>query len=261
MLKKLVLAPFFLISFAFACFRLSPFLDSYDILFSFNTDSIIQIIVVCALLLVSSLLFTLFVTFCQDLKFTALVVIMAAISPIIFLPKNVSWILAFGFVAAFSLIFFNLNSKLKTYLTFQPATLLTPSIKTLSTLLILIFSVGFYLSISDQIKQAGFSIPDSLIDTTLQAMPQPLDGPDININSVQSIIKDGVKSQLDQIIKPYLTFVPILISATFFFTLNWITSILSLFLSPLLWAIFKILTETGFATFTTEMREVKKLVV
>lgn len=266
MLKKLVLAPLFLISFAFTCFRLSPFLDSYDILFSLNAGSIVQIIVVCALLLISSFLFTLFITFSQDLKLTAPVVIVAAISSIIFLPKAISWILALGFIAVFLLVFFNLNSKLKTYLTFQPAALLTPSIKTLSTLLILVLSVGFYLSVSSQIKQAGFSIPNSLIDMIIKSIPPPsipgleqIDQKQISL--LQASVKDTVKSQIDQTIEPYISFIPIFLSISFFLTLSGVSSILSLFLSPLLWIIFKILTESGFATFTTEMREVKKLVV
>lgn len=213
------------------------------------------------------------------------------------------------------LTFLNLENKLKTYLTFQPSVILSPSIKTFTTLLVLIASFGFYLSSNAQIKKDGFSLPNSLIssiDTVANSAAQQVMGdvPGINVEQNEisqtyglpaidkekiSMLKEnpglleqfGIdpamidsleqntenpdqakpsnKSQtnplIDALIKPYESFIAPFLAVSLFFTLTMITSIWAMFLSPVLWIIFALLTKTGFATFTTEMREVKKLVV
>lgn len=80
----------------------------------------------------------------------------------------------------------------------------------------------------------------------------------INLNNV---LKNTLKDQLQNMLKPFQTFIPAILGLLFFFTLQSLTAILSIFLSPLIWLIFNILERTKFITFTTEMREVKKMVV
>lgn len=77
----------------------------------------------------------------------------------------------------------------------------------------------------------------------------------------QSLVKNEVKKQIDNIVKPYLDFLPIALAAIFFLTLKFGLSVLSLTLFPLVWLIFWVLEKTGFTKFETEMREVKKLVI
>lgn len=308
--KKLSFAPVFLIIFAVLVYQISTVLTDYQFLFSLDNTSLIHILTTCALFLLTSLSFILFATFANSWKIIAPVVLIALSLPVIFIPQPISFVLSIGFLLAFVISSLTLDNKLKTYLNFQPSVLLTPNIKTLCTMLIFVTSFGFYLTSSANIKQNGFSLPDSLIDTVLQAVPMPgmeantppnqsipglpnLTQENIDLlkqnpqaleqfgldpsvldsitptssqqtsstNPLQSSVKTMVQAQLDQVIKPYLTIIPIFVALILFLTLNWIVSILGIFLSPILWGIFSALTKSGFATFTTEMREVKKLVV
>lgn len=304
--KKLILAPIFLIVFSFTCFKLNSFFLSSEILFSLSNAAFIQLLLTSMLILLSSVLYVLFATFATDWKIITPITFLSGVFPLIFTAKPLSWVLSIGFTIVFLLAFLNLREKLKSYLTFQPSNTLSPTIKTLSTLLVFITSFAFYLSTNAQVKQTGFSIPDSLIDSVLKAMPQPdlgqapqelslpkidkeqlavlkqnpgllsqynLDPKMLDLleqNDTKNILKDTaiegnvknmVKSQIDSTLKPYLSFIAPFLAVTFFFTINWIVSMLALLLTPLLNLIFHILTKTGFATFTTEMREVKKLTI
>lgn len=73
--------------------------------------------------------------------------------------------------------------------------------------------------------------------------------------------KSLVKDQFKNMIKPYLNFVAPILALLFFLGLQSFSAILSILVSPLIWFIFKILESSGFVKFTTEMREVKKMVV
>lgn len=315
LVKKLTFAPVFLIIFSITSYKIAGIFNNYQILFSLDFASFASIITISTLFLLSGLSFVLFATFANDWKLILPIVAIALFLPVIFIPQPLNFIIGIGFLAAFVITNLGLENKLKFYLTFEPSTLLIPIIKNLTTFLILVTAFGFYLSSSAEIKNTGFAVPDSLIDTVIQSIPVPniedkvktgnpstqfLSGlPKLNkeqiellkqnpqaleqfgldpkildsldqespgqtssnpITSLQSPVKNLVKSQLDQTLKPYLSFIPAFLAVTLFFTLNWIVSILSLTLSPVLWVVFEILTKTGFATFTTEMREVKKLV-
>ncbi len=270
-IKQLAFAPLFLGLFAFTCYKISEILTDYQFLFSVDSSSLIQMLIICALFLLSALSFVLFVTFASNWKIVAPVVLIALTLPLIFTPQPVNFVLSIGFLVAFMISFLGLENKLKTYLNFQPSVLFTPNIKSLATMLIFVTCFGFYLTTSREIKQNGFSLPDLLIDTVLQAIPldqssqmlqeNGIDPTLLDTNQIQDAAIQTVKTALDQVMEPYLPYLAIFIALILFFTLNWIASFLSLLLSPLLWAIFASLTKSGFASFTTEMREVKKLVV
>lgn len=95
-----------------------------------------------------------------------------------------------------------------------------------------------------------------ILDTLNQ--PQPAK---TSQNSTYNLIKQTVKDQVQNIIKPYLDFIPAVLTLLLFFILQSIISIINLFITPLLWLTFLILEKTGFVKFETEMREAKKLVV
>ena len=188
----------------------------------------------------------------------------------------------------------------KSYLTFSPGSILSPSVKMMASLLILVLSLTYYLSISKVIQKNGFQLPDSLIDSALRltAAPQAAQQnqtktslPQINTeqldllkqsgldpsildslsqttesskapdNLMQDTLKQALNTQLDSIIKPYLGFIPAILAVLFFFLLQSLTSILNLLIYPLLWIIFYILEKTGFIKFTEEQRTVRKMVV
>ncbi len=98
-----------------------------------------------------------------------------------------------------------------------------------------------------------FGIDPKMLDS-IGAVPSI--GSDIN-----NVIKSTVKDQLQNIIKPYQSFIPIILSLLFYFSFQTFLAILFIFLSPLVWLIFLILEKSSFITFTEEMRPVRKMVV
>lgn len=303
--KKLIFAPVFLIIFTFLIYSLIKLLGSYDFIFSLSLDHLIQLITITALITASSLFFTLFITL-TDWKIALSVGFLAALAPLLFLDPALALVFAVTIFVSLLLTFVSLDKALKSYLTFNPAALLGPAIRRLSTLLILIFSLIFFLSTNKIIAQSGFQIPDSLIETALKMTPletpvqeetQPAKLPTIDPeqleflkknpellrqsgldakmldslsqpksvkspqNLAQDLVKKTVKDQLQNIIKPYINFIPAGLSLLLFFTLLSFTSIINLLIYPLLWIIFYILEKTGFVKFEIEQRPVKKLVV
>jgi len=80
-------------------------------------------------------------------------------------------------------------------------------------------------------------------------------------NSSQDLIKQTVKDQLEGFLKPYLGFIPALLTIILFLTLQSLTSFINLLIYPMLWIIFYIFEKTGFIKFTIEKRPVKKMVI
>ena len=146
---------------------------------------------------------------------------------------------------------------MKTYLTFQPGAILGPSIRYLCSFLILAISITYFLSVNKLIQENGFQIPDSLIDAILKFTPQT----SLPIDLTNNLIQQTVKDQLQNFLKPYLGFVPAVLAILLFFTLQSLTSLINLLIYPLLWITFLILEKSGFISFTTEMRPVKKMVI
>lgn len=106
----------------------------------------------------------------------------------------------------------------------------------------------------DLLKQSG--LDPSILDT-LNKPQQPSQSKDLTKEFTKQLVKD----QLDTILKPYLNFIPAILSVLLFLTLQSLTSILNLLIYPLLWITFFILEKTGFVKFTTEQRAVKKMVI
>lgn len=287
------MAPFFVAVFAFLIYRLTPILKSYDFIFSFSINALLDLILLAVLICLSSFLFVVFACFSQNLRFTLPVSIFAALIPMLFQDPAIALILAVAIFVSFLLTSLNLNNTLKSYLTFQPGALLNPSVKHLSGLLILSFCLIYFLQISKVISQKGFQIPDTLIEATLKfsgsdqiqtSTPQlsiPSDqiellkkNPDLlkqsgldpkildNLNpNSNNLIKQTVKDQIQTIIKPYQNIIPAILAVLLFLTLQSLTSILNLLIYPLLWLFFLILEKIGFVKFEIEQRPVKKMVI
>lgn len=268
-LKKLIFAPLFIIAFALFIYQLNPLFSSYDIIFSLSLNTLIQFIILSSLMLLASFLFILFASLSQNWKFTLPVGGVAALIPLVLTPQPLSIILVIGTFISILLSYLTLENKLKTYLTFEANSLLGPSIRHLAGLLVLVVALTFFLSINKTIQQNGFQIPDALIDTALKfAGPQPggtVEQQQITQSSLtkeqSDLIKQTVKDQLNNIIKPYLGAVPAVLAVILFLTLQSLTSLLGLLIYPLLWIIFYILEKSGYIKFTVEQRPVKKMVV
>jgi len=294
-----------LLIFGFLIFRLNPLLGSYDFIFSLSLDSLNLFVFLSSLILLSALTFVLFAILAADWRLILPVAILASILPILFLPSSLAIFLTAGILISLLIIYFTLDKTLRTYITFDPFPLFGPSIRNLSFLLILVFSLGYYLSINPIIQQQGFQIPETLLESALKFIPknqlqesktQPqiqitkeqiellkqnpealrqygldpaiLDTLDQTANKAATpaqltdeFLKQTVKSQLNQLIQPYIDYLPIALALLFFITFQTISAFLNIFIYPLLWMIFYILEKSGFIKFTVEQRPVKKMVV
>lgn len=293
--KKLLFAPLFLLSLAILVYLISPMLISTDFIFGLSADTLIQLITLAGLFLLTSIFFILFGAFSLNWRFTLPVIILASLTVFLFIPTSLAIVLSTLLLACFILSYTMLELKMKTYLTFQPTQIFSPSIKQLVGMLILIISIIYYFSINNEISQKGFQIPDSLIDTALQFAPPQTNqqensqseislsqdqlkllrsNPDLlkqsgidpailnaPKNLTNDLVKQTIKGQFQNMIKPYQSFIPAVLAVLLFITLQSITSMLSVFLNPLIWLIFLVLEKTGFVRFEKEMREVKKMVV
>lgn len=170
--KKLIFAPFFLISFIFLLYQLGPILKSYEVIFSISQDTFIQLIILSGLIFLTSFFFVLFATIAFDWKIILPVGLFASIPPIILVSSPLGVILAGGTFISIAVTYLTLENRLKTYISFQPSSLLGPSIKHFTSLLILALSLTYFLSINKIIKEQGFQIPDPLIEQALKLTTQ-----------------------------------------------------------------------------------------
>lgn len=256
-LKKLIFAPISLIIFGLLIYSLAPIVKSYDFIFSLSINTLINLIAISFLLTLSSLLFVLFASLAEDFKIVLPVSSLLALISMLFLDLALGLVFAVAIFVSLLLTYLSLDHALKSYINFQPEALLGPSIRRLLRLFILSFCLVYFLSINKVIAQNGFQIPDSLIDTVLKMTPQPEAPSDL----MNNLIKQTVNDQVQNLIKPYLSFIPAILALLLFFTLQSLTSILNLLIFPLLWIIFFILEKSGFIKFEIEMRLVKKMVV
>lgn len=170
--KKLIFAPFFLISLSLLTFQLNPFLKSYDFIFSLSTDTLIQLAILTSLIVFTGFWFVLFASLAFDWKIILPVGLLASLTPMLIIHPSLGLILVVGILAALLLTYLGVENTLKNYLNFDPNSLFGPHIRHLSSLLILVISLTYFLSISQVIQQKSFQIPDSLIETSLKLVPQ-----------------------------------------------------------------------------------------
>lgn len=119
------------------------------------------------------------------------------------------------------------------------------------------------------LEQFGLSQND--VDNFLQnTAPQSIQS--INQNAGRTVsslpgmnLKDTVKTQitnsLDQLIKPYLFAIPILLAFLFYSICSFALWIFSVFLSPAILLVFYVLEKTDFIKFANETRIVKKIII
>lgn len=193
-LKKSIFALPFLLFFFLFCLNLDLFLQNSNFLFSFDLKEIFQLVLLIFYLLLSSAFFTILITLSMDPKIVLPVAVLASLIPIFLISSSV-YLLILGFFIAFLIIFFTLQKKLKNYLTFQASLLLMPSIKSLSTLIILVSSLVFYLNISQNLVKTGFQVPDSLLDPIIKMTTSSL--PSSNLSQGSGPMLDIPQDQIN----------------------------------------------------------------
>lgn len=168
LLKKLIFAPFFLISFIALVYQFGPFLKSYDFIFSLSINTLTDLITISLLITTSCLLFVIFVSIAENYKISLPVSLLSALIPLFFLDQALGLVFSVAIFVSLLLINLTLDSTLRSYLNFSANALLGPSTRNLSGLLILSFCIIYFFSANKFIAQQGFQIPDSLIDTALK---------------------------------------------------------------------------------------------
>lgn len=322
-IKKVIFAPLFLGLTATLYYLFKLVLDKHLEVFLGEWGGMQELGLIALVIIFLSLTYCLYITFTQSVKYFAPLAISGSLTPFIFLKPEFALIASVGFLISFSIVYFNLQTSLKTYINFQPVNLLSTPVKTLNTLLVLSLAICFYFQSNTIIQKEGFKIPEPVIDwaidlsmkgasipvkgekylaqipalnqeqiNSLKQNPEilkqyGLDPKDLdeltptvnsssNINQSQNALnitpklpggnlKDMLKAQitdsLDQIVKPYLFAIPIVLAFLFYSIAGFALWILSFFLSLTILLIFFILEKTGFIRFDKEMREVKKMVV
>lgn len=262
-LKKLVFPPIFLIALCILIFQISSILKSFDIIFSFSFQSIIQLLILSLLLSFSAFLYALFTAVGNDWRINLVVGILAVLIPFLFLEMTLAVVLSVLLALSLSISYFNLQNSLLNYLNFAPNAVFGPSIRHLTTLLVISICIVYFFSINKIISEKGFQIPDSLLDSALKLNPLPEQSNQIEQLQTQTLlqntIKQTVKEQFQNLIKPYLSFIPAILTILLFFTLQAFTALVNLLIYPFLWLTFYVLEKTNFIKFTTEMRQVKKM--
>lgn len=264
-LKKLSFAPFFLICLTILLAQLSSILKSDSSLFSLDFSVFIQFLILVLLLNVSAFFFVLLAAFSADFKFIVPTAFLSSLLPFLFVPIPDALFLSTGIFISQIITFAFLKNSLKSYLTFNPNSVFGPSIRYLTTFLIITICAVYFISTHAQISQKGFQIPDSLLDTSLDLTSgfeqTGLDQSVLdNFNQPKEFTKQLVKDQSEKFLQPYVGIIAPLLSLFFFLTLQSLSSIVNFFMHPLLWITFYILEKTGFVTFTEEARPVKKMV-
>lgn len=253
-LKKLIFPPVFLLAFTLLIYQVSSLFESFDIIFSFSLGSITALLIISLLLTFSSFLYALFTSLGNDWRINLGVGIAVVLLPFLFLETSLAIIFGVLLSISLTLSYFNLQSALASYLNFTPNSIFGPSIRHLTTLLVISISIIYFLSINKIISEEGFQIPDFLIESVLKLTPLP-EGADL----LQQTLKQTVKEQFQNFLKPYQNLIPAFLTILLFLTLQTLSSIINLLIYPLLWITFHLLENTGIIKFTTEMRAVKKM--
>lgn len=107
------------------------------------------------------------------------------------------------------------------------------------------------------LEQFGLSVSD--LESLSKSLTVQTESEEQEVSLDQMLIKTAVKKQVNEMVKPYLQFAPIVFSILLFLSLTTLLSLFFLFISPILILIFYILEKSNFIHFEKEMREVKKL--
>ncbi len=282
-LKKITFGLFYLITFFIVLVLAKQLLKSTDVLFTVSWATFFSLLAFVAITILTSLFFVVFITLTQDWKYIAGLLIISNLSCFLLFNSPENIILSIGFLSIGGLTYVLLENKLRSYLTFQPTVLLSAPTLNFARFFMLLFAVLFFFTLTTNFINKPFAVPDNILEFALKLTPQTRDltsqSADLlkqsgidpkmlaksGLNNLTQLPKNTIKNalaqQINQVIAPYQSLLPLLLAFLLFISLTSTLSLLGILVSPLLWLIFWLLEITGFIKFVTEMREVKKLVV
>jgi hypothetical protein len=163
-IKKLLFAPLFLGLLYLAFYFIQPFFESYNRIFSYNLDTILQSLIISALLLSAAFFYIVFLSLADDWVYIIPTVLLAGLLGVLVFPLKIALIISGGLILILLLISLTTKNTLKTYINFSPNQLFYRPIKNLAILTALVLAFGFYLNVNSQIQEKGFEVPDSFLD-------------------------------------------------------------------------------------------------
>ena len=261
--KLLFVVPFLLLVTVFLN-QLGPLLQDPKHLLSLSTDILVQLALLIAYILLTSLLFTVFATLANDWKIVIPVLFLAAALPLFMTEQPVNASLALGILVALASTYGLFFHTLATYLSFQPVNLLAPTVERTATFILLAIAIVYFQASAKDIRLNGFEVPESFVGSILQLIPTQELTPAsqnltrLSIQEQQSVVV-ALTKQIQDLLVPYLPYIPIILSVSFFATAKMLLSLETLAVAPLLWLFFLVLAKIGFTHYVTEQREVKKL--
>jgi len=163
-LKKVIFAPLFLVLITCSIYFYKLVLIAYLDVFFGTYGGLYEFSLLAIPLVFASLAYCLFITFTQDFKYTFVLILLTALIPFAFLDLYLSIVIGIGLVISLTIVYFNLQTNLRSYVNFKPTDLLKGPIKLLNTFILLTLTFGYFLNANSIIQTQGFKIPDSLID-------------------------------------------------------------------------------------------------
>lgn len=151
--------------------QLSYFLTSPNLVLGFGLEPLTHLVYLTFLILLASLFLVIFLTLANDWKIVLPIALVNSVTPLALIQTSEGLILAGGLFLITVFIFALLRRELSTYLTFNSSQLLVPETKRAATFLAFLIAATFYFSAAVQVKQNGFTLPDSLVDQVLRISP------------------------------------------------------------------------------------------
>jgi hypothetical protein len=187
-LKKLLFVVPFLIFYILFLWGSQNLINSpYSIIF-FDLSFFQQLFFVLIFLTLSSLFFVIFATIASDIKYSLGLAFLSSLLPLVVVNNPYSSVLSLSLMGSFALVSLLLQNKLKTYLNFQPTSLLSSSVRNLTTLTILSLTLLYFFSIGERLKTEAVRVPESFVNT-IASLPQVR-----NTFSVDNPITEGLQS-------------------------------------------------------------------
>jgi hypothetical protein len=133
--------------------------------------------------------------------------------------------------------------------------------------LVLLACGSLYLGYSANIEKEGFSIPEPYVELIMEQMEErvieqlPEEQREEAVSQFRGEFRRTIDESMEQMIEPFVEFIPLALAVGMFTTLATITSLLAWLVSLVLDGVFPVLTKVGLAEVVTQTQEVERLVI
>ena len=162
--KKLIFAPIFLILITASIYFYKLILDKYLDVYLGPFAGLYEFSFLAIALFFASLIYCLFVTFTQDIKYALTLALISTLTPFALLSFNLGLVVGFGIFISLIVTYYNLQTNLRSYITFKASTILKGSINLLNTFILITLAFGYYLHTNSIIQTQGFKVPDPIVE-------------------------------------------------------------------------------------------------